>query len=235
MTHHLTLDVIDQDGAIREAADGLDEGTRRDMLRRAGIAGIAGAGVVAGGVLIGGLADPAIAAISSRKKSKRNDVKILNYALTLEYLEAEFYRQALANRVSDSLALQAFTRTVAAHETTHVKALQDVLGRAAIKSPTFDFKDTVTDVLKYKQTAQVLEDTGVAAYAGQGPNILQKPVVVAALSIHSVEARHAAWIRFINSGGDAVDATSPAPSAFDKALPEKKVLNAVGQTGFITG
>jgi rubrerythrin len=232
MTHHLTLDVIDADGAVREAADGLDEGTRRDMLRRAGIAG---AGMVAGGVLIGGLADPAIAAISTRKKSKKNDAKILNYALTLEFLEAEFYAQALANNTPNTPALRAFTEATASHEAAHVKAIQDVLGRAAIKKPTFDFKDTVTDAAKFAQTAQVLEDTGVAAYAGQGPNILQKPVVVAALAIHSVEARHAAWIRFINSGGQTTGKASPAPVAFDKALSEKKVLAAVGDTGFITG
>ncbi len=87
-------------------------------------------------------------------------------------------------------------------------------------------------------TAQVLEDTGVAAYAGQGPNLLQRPLVVAALSIHSVEARHAAWIRFINSsGGLRGTGTSslPAPKAFDKALSEKKVLSAVKKTGFIKG
>ena len=58
-------------------------------------------------------------------------------------------------------------------------------------------------------TAQVLEDTGVAAYAGQGPNLLQRPLVVAALSIHSVEARHAAWIRFLNYGGGGGTGTPP--------------------------
>jgi hypothetical protein len=68
----------------------------------------------------------------------------------------------------------------------------------------------------------------VAAYAGQGPNILQRAVVVAALSIHSVEARHAAWIRFVN-------AQSPAPKGFDKARSEKATLEAVTATGFIVG
>ena len=85
-------------------------------------------------------------------------------------------------------------------------------------------------------TAQVLEDTGVAAYAGQGPNLLQRPLVKAALSIHSVEARHAAWIRFINSSGGVRTgqvSTYPAPKAFDKALGEKTVLKAVTKTGFI--
>ena len=79
----------------------------------------------------------------------------------------------------------------------------------------------------------MLEDTGVAAYAGQGPNILQRPVVKAALSIHSVEARHAAWIRFINSDGGLTRGFGgdPAPKAFDKALSEKAVLKAVTEDG----
>ncbi len=87
-------------------------------------------------------------------------------------------------------------------------------------------------------TAQVLEDTGVSAYAGQGPNLLQRPYVKLALSIHSVEARHAAWIRFINSSGGLSGtgaANLPAPKAFDSALSDKKVLAAVKKTGFITG
>ena len=86
----------------------------------------------------------------------------------------------------------------------------------------------------------MLEDTGVAAYAGQGPNLLQRPLVKAALSIHSVEARHAAWIRYLNFGGGGDTgggnpANYPAPRAFDRALSEKKVLAAVGETGFIKG
>ncbi len=116
-------------------------------------------------------------------------------------------------------------------------ALKKALGSKAVKKPKFDFGDTVTNEAKFRQTAQVLEDTGVSAYAGQGPNLLQRPLVVAALSIHSVEARHAAWIRFINSSGGLRGGTSaadlPAPKAFDKALSEKKVLSAVKKTGFI--
>lgn len=206
----ITLDVLDRDGA-----------TRAQLLK-------AGAGFVAGGVLFGGLVSPAEAAISTRRKSKRNDVKILNYALTLEYLEAEFYKRARDSGGLTDPAVKRFAQVVADHEAAHVAALKDVLGRAAVKSPRFDFGDTVTNQAKFKQTAQVLEDTGVAAYAGQGPNVFQRPVVVAALSIHSVEARHAAWIRFINEA-------PPAPADFDKALSERAVLRAVGATGFIKG
>jgi rubrerythrin len=189
-------------------------------------------------VLLTGFASPAAAAISTRHKSKKNDVRILNYALTLEYLEAEFYKQALAKGGANGDAGVTFFATyVAQHEATHVKTLKSVLGSAAVKKPTFDFGETVTNITQFKATAQVLEDTGVAAYAGQGPNILQEAVIKAALSIHSVEARHAAWIRFINGGGmpGAATANIPAPRAFDHPKSEKAVLAAVKGTKFIKG
>jgi hypothetical protein len=232
MDDHITLEVVDSDGAIRETAEAVGA-TRSDFLRQAGIAG---AGFISGGVLLGGLVSPAAAAINTRHRSKKNDVRILNYALTLEYLEAEFYKQALEKGgANGDEGVKFFATYVAQHEAAHVKALKGALGSAAVKKPKFDFGETVTNIGKFKQTAQVLEDTGVAAYAGQGPNILQQPVLKAALSIHSVEARHAAWIRFINGGGLPGAATShiPAPKKFDSPKSEKTVLKAVTGTGFI--
>jgi hypothetical protein len=230
MSNIITLDAVDSDGAIRETADAAGA-TRADFLKRGGLAG---AGFVAGGVLFSGLVSPAEAAISTRKKSKRNDVRILNYALTLEYLEAEFYAQAVASGALTNPTVLRFARVTGYHEAQHVDALKSVLGRDAVKKPGFDFKDTVSNQDKFRVTAQVLEDTGVAAYAGQGPNISQRAVVKAALSIHSVEARHAAWIRFINGGGGA-DEGLPAPEAFDLPKSEKAVLKAVQETGFLAG
>ena len=236
MSDLITLEAFDADGAIQETAEAAGA-TRADFLKRGGVAG---AGFLAGGVLFQGLLSPAEAAISTHKRSKKNDIRIANYALTLEYLEAEFYKQAIASGAITQPEVRQFAVTVAAHEATHVKTLKGVLGSKAVKKPKFDFGDTVTNQDKFKQTAQVLEDTGVAAYAGQGPNLLQRPLVVAALSIHSVEARHAAWIRFLNYGGGGGTgggnpANYPAPRAFDKAKSEKKVLGAVTATGFIKG
>ena len=227
MSNLITLETIDRDGGLRDAAEAAGV-SRRDIMRASGV----GIGVVAGGVLFNGLITPAGAAISS-KRSKKNDVRILNYALTLEFLEAEFYKQANASGAITDPVVKRFAEITGQHEADHVKTLKSVLGKAAVKSPTFDFGDTVTNQDKFKATAQAVEDLGVAAYAGQGPNILQKPVVVAALSIHSVEARHAAWIRFINTGGLGDEKNLPAPAGFDKSLSERKVLKAVGDTGFI--
>ena len=231
MSEHITLEAVDVDGAIRETAE--DAGASRAEFLKKG-----GAGFLAGGVLFSGLISPAEAAIATRKRSKKNDVKIANYALTLEYLEAEFYKQAVAGGAIVQPDIRHFANVVGAHEAAHVKALREVLGSKAVKKPTFDFGDAITNQDKFQTTAQVLEDTGVAAYAGQGPNLLQRPLVKAALSIHSVEARHAAWIRYINSGGgrgSGKAAEFPAPRAFDRALSEKKVLAAVTATGFIKG
>jgi rubrerythrin len=176
--------------------------------------------------MFGTFLSSAEAAISS-KKSKKNDVKILNYALTLEFLEAAFYKQAVANAAyGDSADLKKFAETVAAHEKAHVDFLKKALGSSAIKSPTFDFGAAVTDKTTFAATAQVLEDTGVSAYLGQVGNVFQVPVLKAAGTIATVEARHAAWIRFIN-------AATPAPNSFDVAKSEKAILKAVTGTKFI--
>ena len=228
---HIKLEQLDADGAIRETAEaaGVD---RADFLRK-GLLG--GAGFVAGGVLFTGLASPAAAAISTSRKSLANDIKIGNYALTLEYLEAEFYAQAVRNKPFANDNFRIFAEITGQHEAEHVTALRKILGSRAIKKPKFDFGDTVTDPAKFAATAQVLEDTGVAAYAGQGPNIKTRSIVKAALSIHSVEARHAAWIRFLNTGGAGDPGKLPAPRAFDRAAGEKRTLAAVEGTGFIQG
>ena len=236
MTSHISLEQIDRSGALRELADeagALDSnGTRREMLRRTGIAG---AGFVAGGVLFNGMLSPAQAAgitFSTKKKSAANDAKIANYALTLEYLEAAFYKAAVdGGAITDPDALD-FAKTVAAHEAAHVAALKKALGKAAVKSPTFDFGAAVTDQATFLKTAATVEPVGVSAYAGAGPYIKQLPILKAALAIHSVEANHAAWVtallKYKFGGTD-----SPAPNSFNPALSEKAVLKIVTGTGFI--
>ena len=218
MADLMTLEVVDADGAIREAADAVEHDTRADFFRRAGIAG---GSLLAGGVLMGGL--PSLAAA---RPSKAQDVKILNYALTLEYLEAAFYKQAVANGAASGAALELAT-VIRDHEVAHVKFLKKALGRAAVKSPKFDFKDTVTDPNKFVQTAFVLENTGVSAYLGQAGRIKQTAVLGAAGSILTVEARHAGAIAQLIGQKVSPD------GSFDEGKSMKAILRAVGKTGFI--
>ncbi|MBN1530784.1 MAG: ferritin-like domain-containing protein [Thermoleophilaceae bacterium] len=204
-----------------EALDGshpeVDADTRADFFRKAAIGG---GTLIGGGVLLSGL--PALA---EARPSKRQDVEILNYALTLEYLEAAFYTEAVAKGALSGDVLAA-ARVVRDHETAHVKAIKGVLGRRAVKRPKFDFMNTTGDRDTFLATAVALEDTGVAAYAGQGPRLKQAAVVKAALSIHSVEARHAAHFRAL-AGMDF------APKAFDSPKSMKQVLKIVKGTGFL--
>lgn len=239
MSDYLNIETLDPSGDIRNAAEdagafdsaGMD---RRAMLRRGAAAG--GGLIVAGG-LFQTMLSPAEAAISKTKKSKKNDGAILNYALTLEFLEAAFYTQGSTIAFTDP-NYAYFATTVKGHEVAHVAALQATLKKLKIKAisaPEVAFGAAVTDQATFLATAKVLEDTGVAAYAGQVTNILQAPILAAAASIHSVEARHAAWIRFLLGGGVAASGTAnaPAPNIVDAPLTEKAVLSAVKATKFV--
>jgi hypothetical protein len=205
---------FDTDGALRETAAEAQRHSRRGFLRTSGLA--IGGAAVAGGLL------PGAALAASPPKG---DIAILNFALTLEYLESAFYASALkhAGLTGEHMRL---ARTVHQHESAHVAALRKALGSKAVKRPTFDFGSAVTSQGAFTATAITLEDTGVQAYQGQTPFIRSNAIFKAAISIHPVEARHAAWIR--NLAGQ-----SPAPAAFNPALTKSQVLAAVASTGFI--
>lgn len=218
MSDHITLEALDADGAIREAAYAVDpagESTRADFFKKAAIGGGA---VVAGGIVFGGLPALALGA-----PSKKQDTAILNYALTLEYLETEFYRLARRNAGLKG-ETATFARVAGGHEAAHVRALRGVLKSKAVAKPTFAFGAITESQGAFQKAARTIEDLGVSAYAGQGPRLKQLPVIQAALAIHSVEARHAAWIRQILG-------ENPAPNAFDPARNMNQVLAAAG--GFI--
>jgi len=134
-------------------------------------------------------------------------IDVLNYALTLEYLEAAFYQQG--NNVAATLipagpAQQAIA-TIGSHETAHVNFLKAAItgsGGTPVNSPVFDFTagglfaDVFTNYNTFLAVAQTFEDTGVRAYKGQAAALISNnDVLTAALNIHSVEARHASHIR----------------------------------------
>jgi hypothetical protein len=222
MSDELSVVAFDDDQAVAEAMAGLDEAgqTRGGLLRRAGAA--AGGLGIAMAILPG-------AASARRGGSKKEDVKILNFALTLEYLEAAFYAEALA-RGNFSGSVLNFAQVVAGHEATHVATLKGVLGAKAVAKPSFDFKGTTRKWSTFLRTSKVLEDTGVAAYQGQAPRIHQNAVLGPAGAILAVEARHAAWVRDLLYAGKSV---KPAPEAFSTPQSMSAILAAVKKTGFI--
>jgi hypothetical protein len=223
MSELWTLEELDRDGAITETAEQVDPVTRAAFLKKAGV----GVGAVAGsGMILGAI--PSVAFGASIPKS---DIAILNFALTLEYLEAAFYAEAV-QKGKLSGETQKFAQVVSSHEAAHVAFLQKALGKKAVKKPKFDFKGTTSDQAKFQATAEVLEDTGVQAYLGQAGNIKAKPILAAAGSILPVEARHAAWIRDIRGRGET---NLPAPGAFQGARTKNQILAKVKATGFIVG
>lgn len=130
-------------------------------------------------------------------------VDVLNFALTLEELEAEFYVRGVAANNGNLIPASDRTifRTIRDHEVEHVRFLREVLGTQAVAKPTFDFTaggmfNPFGDYQQFMALAQAFEDTGVRAYKGQAPALLVSPPVLrAALTIHSVEARHASEVR----------------------------------------
>jgi hypothetical protein len=215
MTQTLSVKVLDEAAAARalRAEPGL---TRMRLLQSAVVGGGA---IVAGGVLLGGL--PAVAPAA---RSKQQDVRILNLVLLLEELEAAFYADTEARGALRG-ELAEFARVVGEHERAHVAFLRKALGGQAEPKPSFDFGNTTSDPDRFAATAAMLEDTAVAAYNGQAVN-LTKPVLKAAATIVSVEARHAAWIRDIVGKPAALKAT-------DVPATERQVRRALARTGFV--
>ncbi len=188
---------------IEEANLNSERFSRRNALKHAGNTGlkIALAAVPA-----------ALASVLSKKAYAFTDptiVDVLNFALTLEYLESKFYVMGLNSGIIPAADQAVFTQ-IANHEASHVtflfNTIEGIQGGAAISSPVFDFTagGTYPDVFTNYQTflalSQSFEDLGVRAYKGQAVSSALRAnpgVLTAALSIHSVEARHAAEVRKI--------------------------------------
>jgi rubrerythrin len=184
--------------------------SRSDVILKGALA----AGAVYGTFMVGPYVRKALA------MSGGSDVDILNFALTLEYLESTFYKEA-KTRAKASGELKSLIGLLADDEDQHVEALKATivkLGGKPVAEPKFDFP--YGNTAEFLKLAQTFEDTGVSAYNGAGPMIKSKEVLGAAGSIVQVEARHAAAIRLQNK-------EEPAPEAFDPSLDEAQVLKAV--------
>lgn len=125
-----------------------------------------------------------------------SDEDVLNYALTLEFLEAEFYRQG--NEAGPLSGKEAeYVQTVGADEDAHVSAITDTImkiGGTPVEAPAVDFGKSFASRKSFLTTAHVFENTGVGAYLGAAGFIKNKDILQAAAGIFGVEARHAAII-----------------------------------------
>ena len=156
-------------------------------------------------------------------QGSKGDLEILNFALTLEYLEAAFYAEG-AKQVKDLTGDAAeYAKTFGAEEQEHVDALMATikdLGGKPVAAPGVDFGDAFSSQDAFLELAVTFEDTGVSAYNGAAPNIQSKDLLATAGQIVQVEGRHAGAIRLL--AGE-----SPAPDAFDPTLTTDEVLMAV--------
>jgi rubrerythrin len=211
MDSDLRLNRIDRDGAIADAVAALHGHTRADLLRGA---------LFGGAALLAAGAEPAVAASGTTR-----DVAILNFALTLEELQAAFYTEVERNKVLQG-ELKQQADTVGGHERAHVKAFRAVLGSKAIKRPHFDFGGATEGSDAFRRTAVAFEDLAVAAYKGQAPHIHSREYLASALAIHSVEARHAAWIRRLAG-------KPPVAGPFDEPVSGATATRIVARTHFV--
>ena len=188
--------------AAVEVVDDSGDLSRSEVILKGALA----AGAVYGTFMVGPFVRKALA------MSGGGDVDILNFALTLEYLESTFYEEA-KTRAKASGELKRLIALLADDEKQHVEALTATikqLGGKPVAEPKFDFP--YSDTAGFLKLAQTFEDTGVSAYNGAAPAIKSKEVLGAAGSIVQVEARHAAAIRLQNKRRTGARRVRPARS-----------------------
>jgi hypothetical protein len=203
---------------------------RRKFLKRVGATGIGvAAATMMGGSFVG----------KAYGSTKITDADILNFALNLEYLEAEFYSMATygstllelgvltkaqesgpttgGNMVPDfgTSPLAFLATALRENEIDHVKYLRSALGSAAVKKPAINLAALgygFSNVNSFLELSRQFEDVGVSAYLGAAPLISSKTYLAAAAAILAAEAQHSGSIRLA-----CIDnrVTSPAVDSLD--------------------
>ena len=198
---------------------------RRRFLKYAGIVGVGGSlalvGVACGSDEPSDTSSPGPSG-SATPEEESADLGILNYALTLEYLEADFYKQGLAGNLLSGRERELI-EPIAQHEQAHVDALKatvEKVGGEPAALPTFQYPaGTFTDKASFLKTASTFEELGVNAYHGQVTKISSAEILGAAASIAGVESRHAAILATLTGG-------KPFPAPVETTKEMQEVLDA---------
>jgi Ferritin-like domain len=211
----LTLEQLDQDGALQEGIAGLYGHSRAEFLRKA---------VVGGGALIAALSMP-----PRVEAAAASDVRIFQFGLNFEYLQSAFYTESerLGTIADMPPRRRVWARTLGAHERAHVAIIKKVLGPAAGKRPSFNFRGNTETEVRFTRTAVAMEDLTTALLTGLTPKLKDQGLAAAAFSLMTVEARHAAWARHLVG-------TLPVASAFDEPKSLDEVDRIVASTRFIS-
>ncbi len=206
-----------------------DPSSRKRFLKMVGGAGAAGAFSVllaaCGSDNKKDTTSSGAAATGAQGGSNAGDLKIVNYALTLEYLEAEFYKEVIASGQIKDKPTAELAKKFGQTEQEHVAALTAVvkkLGGTPAPKPKTKFGPVIDGgAKKILTTAAAVENLGAAAYLGQAANIKSAEILAAALSIHSVEARHASTLN------TALGMPATPDGAFAKPADMATVLKTV--------
>ena len=208
------LAAVDKDGALRETAEVAFPGTRAALLRSVAAAGAAAVGALAVGRTV--RAAPA---------KTPGDIAILRFDLVLEYLQAALYTEAERIGALTPKTL-GWARVVGAHERAHAQAIKGLLGSKAVPSPAFNFQGVTDQEQPFIKTAVAFEELTGALLKWQAVRLDSREIVAAVATLHSVEARHAAWIRRIVG-------LPPATVAFDQPAAQSRMVRLIASTHFV--
>ncbi len=157
---------------------------------------------------------------ASSSAAASGDLPIVNYALTLEYLEAQFYAEVGKSGLFKGKTL-SILKTFGAEEAEHVTALHKVAMSLGTPAPKPMGKFPLKSAASVAKLAGAVENLGASAYLGQAGAIQSKEILAAALAIHTIEARHAATLNLVLM-------KSPTPDgAFAKPMTMAEVLKVV--------
>ncbi len=215
------------DGALRELAD--DPSDRKRFLRMMGGAGAASAFAIflaaCGGDDDSSSSGSTSTANTNSCNSMAGDLEIVQYALTLEHLETDFYTAGIDSGVIKDKALAETAKMIRENEQEHVTALTGTVKQlgGTPKRPKTNFDAVLQGGEKMVlETAATVENLGAAAYLGQAGRIKSKEILAAALAIHSVEGRHAAALNTVVGKTIVPDGAFAQPASMAEVLPKVK-------------